>query len=160
ALRDRPRADARPVLVRALRYPWPVAADHAAEALVALEDREAAPLLVAQLGQPDPAAPYETGKGRVYVRQVVRRNHPGNCLLCHAPSTGGEGAVLGPDPSVNIPRGGGGGWSSGPSVFQPLLVRADVQFLRQDFSVSFPVGVPGVAVGGLRFDYLVRTRHL
>jgi HEAT repeat protein len=128
ALRDRPRADARPVLVNALRYPWPAAADHAAEALVALEDREAAPLLVALLDKPDPAAPTASGKGGASVREVVRVNHRANCLLCHAPSAGGEGSVLGPDPSVNIPRGGGGGWSSGPSVFQPLLVREATLF--------------------------------
>ncbi|HKB41563.1 MAG TPA: hypothetical protein VKD72_34375, partial [Gemmataceae bacterium] len=36
ALRERPRADVRDVFLRGLRYPWSPAADHAAEALVAL----------------------------------------------------------------------------------------------------------------------------
>jgi hypothetical protein len=35
-----------------------------------------------------------------------------------------------------------------------------VQFLRQDFSVTFPFGQPGGAMDGLRFDYLVGTQPL
>jgi hypothetical protein len=168
ALRDRPRADSRPVLVGALRYPWPPAADHAAEALAALGDRDAAPLLVAQLGKSDPAAPYSDGKGGWGVRHVVRVNHLANCLLCHVPAVSGIEPVVGPDPSLSLPsrRGGGGGggkWSSGRGLSsggsQSLLVRADVQFFRQDFSVTFPVGLAGVAVQGVRFDYLVSTRR-
>jgi HEAT repeat protein len=168
ALRDRPRADSRPVLVGALRYPWPPAADHAAEALAALDDRDAVPLLVAQLGKPDPEAPYSDGKGGWGIRHVVRVNHLANCLLCHVPAVSGNEPVVGPDPSLSLPSrrgawGGGGKRSSGRGASsgdsQPLWVRADVQFFRQDFSVSFPVGLPGVAVQGLRFDYLVSTRR-
>jgi hypothetical protein len=163
ALRDRPPALYRPVLVDALRYPWPPAAEHAAAALVALEDRDAAPLLVAQLGKPDPAAPYTAGKSGTGVRQLVRINHVANCLLCHVPAINSGDPVVGVDPFATLPRGGGGGGWGGPprpSVSQPLLIRADVQFLRQDFSVAFPVGLPGVAVQGVRFDFLVRARLL
>jgi HEAT repeat protein len=41
-----------------------------------------------------------------------------------------------------------------------LLIRADVQFLRQDFSVTLPVELPGPAAQGFRFDYVVATRPL
>jgi HEAT repeat protein len=180
ALRDRPRADSRPVLVEALRYPWAPVADHAAQALVDLADGDAVPLLVNLLGKPDPVAPYPTAKDGTAVRHLVRVNHLANCLLCHAPAQSGKDPVVGFDPSVNITTsgssGGGGRWrgrSSGASQSQAggggggwrggtgsMLIRADVQFLKQDFSVSFPVGIPGVEVQGLRFDYLIATRLL
>jgi HEAT repeat protein len=179
ALRDRPPAESRAVFLDALRYPWAAAADHAAEALVELEDREAAPLLVPLLDKPDPLAPY-AARGGLTVRQVVRVNHVANCLLCHAPAVGGEDPVVGVDPFVNVPppqtgggrwgggRSGGGGGGGGGGQLpagwagsrSSLLVRADVQFLKQDFSVSYAAGVPGVAVQGVRFDFLVRTRPL
>ena len=57
ALRARRNSEYRPVLLGALRYPWAPAADHAAEALVALEDRGAAGQLVRLLDEPDPALP-------------------------------------------------------------------------------------------------------
>jgi hypothetical protein len=168
ALRSRPRADSRPVLVAALRYPWPPPADHAAEALVTLEDKDAAPLLVALLGKPDPAEPFSTGKKGTAVRHLVRINHVANCLLCHVPAVSSEDPVVGVDPQAQLPRGAGnkatpgGGWggSQPQSPAQSLLIRADVQFLRQDFSVSFPAGVPGVAMDIVRFDYLLCTRPL
>jgi hypothetical protein len=86
ALRQRPAGEARRTLVNALRYPWPAAADHAAEALAAMGDRDAAPLLVALLDQPDPAAPYATKSG-ASVNELVRVNHVQNCLLCHVPTS-------------------------------------------------------------------------
>src|SRR5262249_41653981 len=43
ALKNRPAEDWRPVLIGALRYPWPPPADFAAEALVSLEDKDAIP---------------------------------------------------------------------------------------------------------------------
>jgi hypothetical protein len=45
----------------------------------------------------------------------------------------------------------------------PLVIRADVVFLRQDFSVQLPVGKAAPLPGpepALRFDFLVRTRRL
>ncbi len=107
ALRERPRDDARAVFVEALRYPWAPAADHAAEALVALADREAAPLLVALLGKPDPAAPYPTGKGDLAVHEMVAVNHQANCLLCHVPAVSRRDAVVGGDPLILVKGGGG-----------------------------------------------------
>jgi HEAT repeat protein len=166
ALRQRPASEARRTLVDALRYPWPAAADHAADALVALGDRDAAPLLVALLDKPDPTAPYATKTG-ASVHEVVRVNHVQNCLLCHVPAVGRD-PVTDVDPFArrpsqtyevsyrgpSIPGGGGGVWAN------KVLIRADVQFLRQDFSVTFPPGGSFSSAGGLRFDFLVRTRPL
>ncbi len=57
ALRKRPAEVYRPVLLRALRYPWSFVADNAAAALVELGDMAAIPHLVTMLRQPDPTAP-------------------------------------------------------------------------------------------------------
>jgi HEAT repeat protein len=153
-LRDRPREDSRQIFVDALRYPWSPVAEHAAEALVALDDRGAAPLLVALLDKPDPAAPHANGKGDLTLREVVRVNHQANCLLCHVPAVGGRDKVVGSDPLVLVK--GGGGWSGQSRRTDPMWIRADVQFFRQDFSVALTVG----PVQELRFDFLVRTRRL
>ena len=142
-------------------------ADHAADALAALEDRDAAPMLVALLGKPDPAAPFTTKMG-ASVHELVRLNHIGNCLLCHVPATGRD-AVTDVDPFANrpqqtfepgkyggakIPGASGGIWKNN------VLIRADVQFFRQDFSIRFPVNNTFATVQGLRFDFLIRTRPL
>jgi hypothetical protein len=135
ALRERPREHSRPILLNALRFPWAPAADHAAEALVYLDDKEAAPLLVAQLGKPDPAVPFAIKNGAA-VREVVKINHQANCLLCHAPAVGGRrDPVVGIDSLVTVT--GGGGRYEGPRRTWSLFIRADVQFLHQDFSRSY-----------------------
>jgi hypothetical protein len=85
-LKRRPSDDYREVLLRALRHPLPMMADHSAEALVALGLRDVVPSLVVMLKEPDPAAPYAGKDGRLLVREVVRTNHLANCLLCHPPS--------------------------------------------------------------------------
>jgi hypothetical protein len=59
--------------------------------------------------------------------------------------------------------GGGSGSSRGSQqiTIAPLLVRADITYMRQDFSVqqpSAPVLLGTDVTVGLRFDYLVRTR--
>src|SRR5262249_1081018 len=153
----------------AIRYPWAPVADHAADALVALQDRDAAPMLVAQLGKPDPAAPFAKGRGAA-VRELVRINHNTNCLLCHVPATGAHDPVIGLDPFSNrtvqsnhlVGNYGGtpellqkalGGWTG-------LLIRADVQFLHQDFSVTFPIARAFGDEQGVRFDFTIRSRPL
>jgi hypothetical protein len=156
ALEGRPRKEYRPQLLAALRYPWPPAADHAAEALVALGDREAVPALRELLDQPDPRAPFRGRDGKWVVSEVVRINHLGNCLLCHAPSTSPRDPVRGFVPSRDrpLPQAYYAGRSGGD------FVRADVTYLRQDFSVSEPVKDHGPWPAVQRFDYLVRTREL
>ncbi len=47
-----------PQLLRYVRYPWPRAAEHAAEALVALSCKDAIPQLAALYDLPDPDAPF------------------------------------------------------------------------------------------------------
>lgn len=175
ALKDRPAADARPVFLAALRYPWPPAADHAAEALTALEDKGAIPALVTLLKESDPAAPRKLSRSGYVVQEQVRAKHIANCLLCHPPALTGNEPVQGQDPVNTVPAraaggGGGGRWSSGGSGGSsaganrvPLVIRADITFLRQDFSVQLPApDLPAVqgAVPTFRFDYLVRTRRL
>src|SRR5262249_4055473 len=89
ALMKRPAEDVRDLLVAGLRYPWAPVADHAAEALVALGDKEAVPLLIQMLKEPDPRAPFFVSEGEArtpVVHEVVRINHLKNCVLCHSPS--------------------------------------------------------------------------
>jgi HEAT repeat protein len=140
-LDGRPREQYRSALAAALRYPWPPAADHAAEAFVALKDRDAAPLLVRLLMEPDPSTPV-VKKDQLWKSEVVRLNHLANCMACHPP---GEMPPYYP--------------GSGPSLSES--VRADVTFLRQDFSIQQPVRreLGGQSVN-LRFDYIVRFRPL
>jgi hypothetical protein len=165
ALANRRREDRRPVLLQALRYPWAPAADHAAEALVALEDRDVVLPLVAMLKKPDPTAPTTSGSNRPVTRELVRINHRTNCLMCHPPAVRGRDPVtdMVPGVSLHLPESNFRMLAmckeTGRLVVNPLLVRADVTFLRQDFSVRQSTILPGAAAAvDLRFDYLVRTR--
>ena len=56
-LATRPTQEYQGFLVEALRYPWPAAADHAAEALVALNLTAVVPDLVQMLKEPPPGCP-------------------------------------------------------------------------------------------------------
>ncbi len=170
ALSRRPRAEYREVLLRALRYPWSPAADHAAEAIVATQDREAVPRLIDLLEKPDPDKPDPKDKNRFVVRELVRINHQANCLMCHPPAVTTSDPVPGIVPGVILQTGGSrsgsrygsGGTTTRIATASPLYVRADVTFMRQDFAVLQPVPVlEGTGLtANLRFDYLVRTRIL
>jgi hypothetical protein len=158
SLGKRPAEEYRAKLVADLRYPWPVAADHAAEALVALKAKDAVPDLVRLLDQPDPARPTVSKNGQASVRELVRVNHLGNCLLCHAPSQAQTDLVRGRMPSPGQPV---------PAVFSTQyyesgspgqFVRADVTYLQQDFAVAQPIESPGAWPEYQRYDYVVRTR--
>jgi hypothetical protein len=211
ALADRPRDEYRGQLLAAFRYPWAPAADHAAEALVALDDRASVRRLTALLSEPDPSAPassdfhyfdpalirktprtkgalpdsavvLDAGRdgdrrtrlladpddvaspvkappdGVVVVREVVRVNHLRNCLLCHAAATAATDPVRGLVPSQGQPLP--------PPFTTPYyegqsgtFVRADVTYLRQDFSVPQPVEKADNWPAHQRYDYLVRTRY-
>jgi hypothetical protein len=156
---DRPPEVFRDVLLQALRHPWPPVADHATEALVALRDREALPMLKRLADEPDPNAPLSLAKGKTkpLVREVVRVNHLRNCLLCHAPvSSDVRNLVLAlvPTPGQPLPvayyadRGGDG-----------VFVRADIPYLKQDFSMTQKVEGAKPWPSQQRFDFLVRTRE-
>src|SRR5581483_8682869 len=83
---------------------WAPAADHAAEALLALKDTEAVPHLVGLLKGPDPSAPVRLRNGRYFVPQVVRLRHTFNCLTCHPPAAHANEPVPGAVPGVNLTR--------------------------------------------------------
>jgi hypothetical protein len=177
ALRSRSGEVFRSVFIKAMRYPWQPAADHAAEALVALADRGAVPDLVASLQADDPRVPRALSNGRMVVHEMVRTNHLANCMLCHPPSVNGAEAVLAIDPvhvtplditvtsvsggpqARNYPYPGSTQVTTDPS--RVLLIRADITFLRQDLSVQQPVlqAAPGSPPVRLRFDYLVQRRE-
>jgi hypothetical protein len=154
ALANRPAAEYTPVLYYAFRYPWAAAADHAAEAVVALQRADLTHELVKLLKEPSPNLPVKAEKGHV-LNEVVRVNHLCNCMLCHAPSLAKDDLVRG---SVPLP-----GEDPPPLYYQErtgLFVRADLTYLRQDFSVVQPVQNPGKWSGNQRYDYLLRARPL
>jgi hypothetical protein len=156
-LKDRPVGEFRPILLEGLSYPWAPVNEHAAEALVALNFKEVIPDLIDLLDQRDPASviPAESGKGP-QVRELVRINHLSNCNLCHVRSQGTTDLVRGlvPDPQQPLPPISSTPYYQGNGLF----VRADVTYLRQEFSVVQPVSEPGPWPTFQRFDYLVRTR--
>lgn len=166
ALAKHKAPDYLPELLAALRYPWAPAAQHAAEALVALELTEAVPQLVNLLDEPDPSAPFRSddAKSGLAVREVVRVNHLRNCMLCHAPAEApttrlrvGSLAAPVPVPGEPLPQSRVVYYSDTRS---PAFVRADITYLRQDFSVMQQVREAGEWPQHQRFDFLVRTRHL
>jgi hypothetical protein len=155
ALKDRPREEYRQALLDGLRYPWPPVADHAAAALTAVDDRAAAKELARMLTLPDPSAPMLNEKRKWVVPELVKINHLRNCLLCHAPSFTRHDPVRGfiPVAGQEIPVS---------YYAQPdgEFVRADITYIKQDFSVTQPVADPGKWPKMQRFDYLVRHREL
>jgi hypothetical protein len=155
----------RRLLLAGFRYPWPAAAAHAAEALVALGDTGAVPALRKLLQEPLPSLVSAGGaKGRrvVAVRELVRLNHLGNCLLCHPPSLSFKDHVRGAIPALHQPGTPGFGYfGAGGTPDQDFFVRADVTYLRQDFSLRQPIPRHSEKSPDLqRFDYLVRVRPL
>jgi phage FluMu protein Com len=161
ALGKRERRDYQQVLLDGFAYPWLAVADHAAEALAALDMRETVPVLLKLLDQPNPAAAYKkTGKDELYVREVVRINHLHNCLLCHDPSLKGMDKLRGFVPVIGKPL---------PPPFtreyygarRPgQFIRADVTYFQQDFSVPLPVEKHGKWPAVQRYDFLVRERPI
>ncbi len=156
-LKERPREEFRSVLLEALRYPWDAVASHAAEALVALDDQEALFPLVDLLDRPDPQAPFQDRNKKWVVNELVRVNHHANCLLCHAPASAPTDPVRGliPERDKELPK---------EVVYDKKqtgdFIRADVTYLRQDFSVMQPVKDHGVWPEQQRFDCLVQQREL
>jgi hypothetical protein len=155
-------ADARPVFLAALRHVWAPAADHAAHALVELDDREARGPLKKLLEAPPPGAPFQKGE-KWHRRELVRVNHLSNCFLCHAPSDHGpkdrsRDALITPVPVPGkyLPEV----YDERRSRSPQWGVRADIVYLRQDFSVMHKVENASPWPRVQRFDYLVREREL
>jgi hypothetical protein len=142
-------------LLRALRYPWPTVADHAATAISALQLAAIVPQLTDLLDEPDPQAPFVAADGTWHRTELVRVNHLGNCVLCHAVSTASTDPLraIVPSPGKPLPVAY---YESGQGEF----IRADVTYIKQDFSVmkQAPHLYPWPAKQ--RYDYFIRTRHL
>jgi hypothetical protein len=164
ALKVRRERDYTDILLNGLRYPLPDVARRAAETLVKLERTDLVPQLVDLLDEPDPRAPVTRAvnhKQVPTVRELVRINHHRNCLLCHAPANTGSVApdtltAAVPVPSEPLPLPSQGYLNSSPD----LLVRLDVTYLRQDFSLFQAVADANPWPEMQRFDFLVRTRVL
>jgi len=174
ALRARPKAEYRDVLLNALRHPWAPVVQNACQALAALEVKEALPRLVDLLDEPAPnvpkVVPTPNGERKTVVKEMVRVNHHRNCLLCHAPVNDLTARQIGSRSSATVPLG------PCPSGQEPLppssttvyysarpgvtLVRADVTYLRQDFSTQMKVADPSEWPVMQRYDFLVRTRDV
>jgi hypothetical protein len=116
--------------------------------------------LVNFLDEPDPRAPVVTrfdNRTVPVVRELVRINHHRNCLLCHAPGTDNNtvsGAVPLRDQPLPPPSQY---YQFGPGI---IVVRADVTYLRPDFSVMQRVPDAKPWPEMQRFDFVVRTRPL
>jgi hypothetical protein len=140
-----------------LRYPWPPVADHAAVALRTLHPPEAVGSLIDLLDLPSPSEPVLDPRTNQYtVRELVRLNHLRNCLLCHPPSADKEdGLIRGLVPTPGEPL---------PVVYYEAttghFVRADISYLRQDFSVNLPDKHAGPWPGQQRYDFVTRLRNL
>jgi HEAT repeats len=161
-LKKRPAGEYTALLLEMLKYPFVPVADHAAETLTALNLKSTVPQLIQMLDEPDPAAYIRVKQGRTIVpvaREVVRINHLGNCVLCHAPSTDRTELVRGavPTPGQPLPAP-----ITTPQYYETggTFVRADITYIRQDFSVMQPVDQPNGWPTFQRFDYIVRTRSL
>ena len=151
ALAHRPRDEYREMLVSGLRYPWMPVVNNAAEALVTSVMRSSP--LEKLADQPDPAC---RKKGDTHVvRELIRINHLTNCTMCHAPSSGKDhlrGMV--PIPGESLPRPA----KLYESETGDIFVRADITYLRQDFSKIQAVEDHGKWPKLQRFDFVVRTR--
>ncbi len=164
ALKVRREKDYTDVLVTGLKYPWPAVAKRAAEAITKLERTDLLPQLLAMLEATDPRLPATkdvSGKKVTAVREMVKMNHHRNCLMCHAPNGSGtpnpnalsaEVAVQGQP----LPLPSEGYRQSTPE----LMVRLDVTYLRQDFSVAMQVKDAHPWPEEQRFDFFVRERTL
>lgn len=147
-------------LFEALRYPWPEVAWHAAETFAAVKDTKAVPSLIELLDEPDPRLPSRDETGRMVVKELVGINHVQNCLLCHAPSrskTDLARRVV--SPGGTFSTGGSRYGDSGAIQLDDVAVRADITYLRQDFSVMQQAGQGNFNRSSQRIDYLVWTRE-
>ena len=130
---------------------------HSAEALVRLDDKEAIPELVEMLDLPHPNAPVEIKQNEYVQPTLVAINHMRNCLLCHAPSQSTKDIVTGTVPNweQRIPVQS---YANRSTEF--ISVRADITYLKQDFSVIQPIANHGLWPDTQRFDYVVQQTPL
>jgi hypothetical protein len=152
ALNARPADEYRVLLMRGFNYPSPIAAENAAEALVTLKRVEVVPRLVTVLEGPDPQAPYAGPNEPLrHVKELVRIRHKLNCLMCHPASFHAHDPLRREVPSLKevAGRASFGYGLAGLPPEKHAFVRADVTYLRQDYSVR---------INGDRYDLFVRER--
>ena len=156
-LRSFPPEVTREELLDGFRYPWPEVAAHSAEAIVLLNDTESIPQLIELLKKPDPREPEKLENGDFVHREMVAINHLRNCMLCHLDSheafDRGRGVI--PYRSRKLSQD----YYANKLVEIPT-VRADVTYLRQDFSVLRKVKDPGPWPRKQRFDYVARNKSI
>jgi hypothetical protein len=167
ALADRPRHEYSDIIISGLRYPWPKIAVQAATAAVQLKRTDLAANLVDMLDEVDPRLPVGKSVGDNVVleaKQLVRLNHHQNCLMCHAPADANTPPMVVtapmPVPGQPLPSFSKG---YGKSKFQSendIIVRIDMTYLRQDFSMLMPVPNANPWPAQQRFDFLVRKVQL
>ncbi len=164
SLKPRREKDYTDILMSGFTYPLPAASKRAAEALVKLERKDLLESLVQVLEAPDPRLPVKV-KDATVVRELVKVNHHRNCVLCHAPGNtegipDGVLTVAVPLPGEPLPKPSQGGYQSTPPPSPDIVVRLDMTYLRQDFSLMMPVAAAEPWPELQRFDFLVRTRAL
>jgi hypothetical protein len=172
ALANRPHKEFQSVLVQFLKYPWQSGSARAAHLLVELKIKDAVPDIRQLLEEPDINLPRTVVIDRhpqQAVPQLARINHLKGCMICHSP--------VNPVTVNGLPRSGtfGRDFPVGsvpspdgivPPPFSPayyyqqrssdLMVRADITFLRQDFSVVQQVPKYGAWPTEQRFDFVAR----
>ncbi len=155
-LSQRPKDEYRGELLRGLQYPWPPVAQHAAEALIGVDDKKSVEYLVRMLDNEDPNAPFKDDAGRWCRKQLVRVNHMRNRNMCHPPSFAHTDQIRGlvPSPGQPLPVGYSHNKRNGE------FVRADVTYIRQDFSAMHTVERAKPWPSRQRFDYFIRSRPL
>jgi hypothetical protein len=169
ALGKRPAEEYADALKKALRYPFLPVVHNAVQAIATLDRTEMIPDLIDLLDEPDPRAAFKVkgddGKEKTMVRELVRINHHRNCMLCHAavdvkldPIDRSVPVGPAPTPSDPLPPASTTAYYSVRSGV--TVVRADITYLRQDFSLNQAVKDPGKWPAMQRFDFLVRTREL
>jgi hypothetical protein len=165
-LKRRPKKEYTDILVQGFRYPLPIVSQRAAEALVSLQRKDLLANIVEMLDSPDPRLPVtkiRDDKEVTFVRELVRVNHHRNCLLCHAPGNTydtPEGVLKVAVPLPGEPLPEPGAYQSVPPPSPDIVVRLDMTYLRQDFSMMMPVSDAHPWPEMQRFDFLVRTRTL
>jgi hypothetical protein len=164
ALKKRRHEDYTNMLLEGLHYPWPAVAERAVKAITELKRTDLVPQLVAFLDEADPRLPVlkvVNNEKVPVVRELVRINHHRNCLLCHAPANGKLSADVVTAPVAILGQSIGsfeGYYKKTPTP--DILVRADVTYLRQDFSMLLLEFNSSAWAFWQRFDFVVRNRVL
>jgi hypothetical protein len=163
-LKVRREKDYTDILVSGLRYPWPAVAMRSADAIARTGRKDLIPELLAVLDEDDPRLPRSKQVGwteKLLVREMVKVNHHRNCMMCH--TAAGSGVMPAGGLTAEVPVQGQPlpGPAEGYRQSAPeLMIRIDVTYLRQDFSVMLAVGDAHPWPEAQRFDFLVRERSV